>query len=123
MSTTPDCAPPGPPDEADRWLREIVAGRARPAVFMEPSALQRGREPVRLAAGSGGEPSVKVRAARAEGARHARRRRLRSLAGALVVIACLSALLGRLSWLVIHPQGARLTTTVTSVRAMPGNRR
>jgi hypothetical protein len=72
----------GPEDQTDRLLREIVAGRGGPARFLEPSAAERCREPVRPA-----------------------RRRIRSLAAALIVIAALSGGLGRLSWLVAQQPG------------------
>jgi hypothetical protein len=106
-------------DETDRRLREIAAGRGGRVRFLEPSAADRGREPVRpiarrtaiATARRPRDPEATLRPARAPS------RRLRSLAVALLVIACLSVGLGRLSWLVVRQAG---TLAPASGAGLPG---
>ena len=83
---------------ADRFLRQLITGTARAARFAEPSAAERQQagawdDPATVAARRRSAPSPRSRF---------RSARAQALAAALLVIGCLAAGLGRLSWLVLN---------------------
>jgi hypothetical protein len=108
--------------QADRRLREIAAGRGGRVRFLEPSAAERGREPVRpIARRTAIATARRPRDPATPRPARARPARLRSLAVALLVIASLSVGLGRLSWLVVRQAGAPAPATVARPASRPAS--